>query len=421
MDSPRLSPSYLARQEIRRRPWQFALSALAVATGVATVVGSLVVLGSERQASAELLRTKERELAGRFSVYRQDLAAAMTKAGFNVVILPRDQDLSDWYSENFAAKQLPADGVEQLGSRPLETIEHLVPRLTGRLEWPERKWTVIVCGMAARPLQPSALATRFLARPVPPGAVDVGSEIARAFALSPGQDLAVAGKTFRIRECRSSTGTKQDITLHLPIEAAREILGRPGQVNEIVALEQPGAWADIERIRAELGKRLPTAQVLEISNRVVATVRARRMAERESRQLLDQEKADREKLHHAHSRLALAISLAAVGISALWLAVMTVLNLSRRRGELGLLSALGLSPRRIRAVFMARIAFVAAFGIALGALPWLVRGLGTATRQMPFWLLAAAIAALPPILATAVVTHHQIARRDPADVLKNEV
>jgi len=87
----------------------------------------------------------------------------------------------------------------------------------------------------------------------------------------------------------------------------------------------------------------------------------------------------------------------------------------------GLLSALGLSPRRIRAVFMARIAFVAAFGIALGALPWLVRGLGTATRQMPFWLLAAAIAALPPILATAVVTHHQIARRDPADVLKNEV
>ncbi|MBT7300345.1 MAG: hypothetical protein HN849_12565, partial [Victivallales bacterium] len=195
----------------------------------------------------------------------------------------------------------------------------------------------------------------------------------------------------------------------------------PGQVNEIVALEQPGAWADIERIRAELGKRLPTAQVLEISNRVVATVRARRMAERESRQLLDQEKADRGKLHHAHSRLALAISLAAVGISALWLAVMTVLNLSRRRGELGLLSALGLSPRRIRAVFMARIAFVAAFGIALGALPWLVRGLGTATRQMPFWLLAAAIAALPPILATAVVTHHQIARRDPADVLKNEV
>ena len=421
MDSSRLSPSYLARQEIRRRPWQFAVSALAVATGVAAVVGSLAVLEKERQTSIELLRTKELELGERFAVYRQDLAAAMTKAGFNVIILPREQDLSDWYSDNFAAKRLPTDGIEQLGSRPLQTVEHLVPRLTGRLEWPERKWTVIVCGMAARPLHPSALATRLLPGPVPLGAVDVGSEIAQAFALSPGQNLVIAGKTFRLRECRSATGTKQDITLHLPIKAAQEILGRPGQINEIVALERPGAWANIERIRAELGKRLPTAQVLEVSNRVVATVRARRMAERESRKLLDREKADRERIHRDHSRLALGISLAAVTISALWLAVMTVLNLSRRRGELGLLSALGLSPGRIRAVFMIRIAFVAALGIALGALPWLVHGLGTAARQMPFWLLAAAIAALPPILATAVVTHLQVARRDPADILKNEV
>lgn len=412
MHNARLSPSYLARQEIRCRPWQFLLSALAVAAGVATVVGCLAALRGERRAAEGLLDSQERDLDQRFAAYQQDLAESMTKAGFQVVLLPRDQDLGDWYSEDFAAKALPADTLDRLGASPLRTIEHLLPRLTGRLLWPERRWTVIVDGAAPAPLYPSPLGSRWLEASVPAGQVEVGSEIARAFALVPGSDLPVAGRTYRIRQCRPPTGTKDDIALHFALEDAQQVLDRPGEINEILALEQPVAWADPARIRAELAERLPEAQAVEIGNRVVATVRARRMAEAESRALLAQERSRQEGLLRAHARLVLAAAGGAIGVSALWLAVMTTINLAQRRAEIGLLAALGLPTSRIRAVFLSRLALAVGLGLLAGALPW-------CRSVEAVWLLAALVAALPALLVATAITHWQIVRHDPADVLKN--
>lgn len=413
MDTNRLSPSYLTRQEIRCRPWQFLLSALAVAAGVATVVGSLAALRAERRHAERLLGDQERELDQRFADYQQGLAESMTKAGFQVVVLPRDQDMADWYNQDFAAKSLPADTLERLGSAPLQTLEHLLPRLVGRFAWPERRWTIIVTGTAPSPLHPSALGTRWLEASVPEGQVDVGSELAHAFALAPGQDLPVAGRVYRVRQCRAATGTKDDISLHFALTDAQQVLDRPGQINELLALERPVAWADPAKIRAELAERLPAAQAVEIGNRVVATVRARRMAEEESRNLLAQERERQDKLLQSHTRLAGAVAAGAIVLSALWLAVMTIVNLAGRRAEIGLLAALGLSPSRVRAVFLLRVVLATGLGLALGTLPWW-------GRSAPSWALAALAAALPALLAAGAITHWQIVRHDPAEVLKNE-
>jgi hypothetical protein len=417
MNRHRLSTSYLARQEIRRRPGQFALSALAVATGVAVVVGSLVLLAAEDRSAQDLLQSQREELDQRFAAYGGTLAEAMTKAGYNVIILPRDQELDDWYQADFAAKSLPTAELAQLGDAPLRTIQHLLPRLTGRFEWPERKWTVIVYGVSPAPLHPTELGKRWLDRSVPSGQLDVGSEIAHAFALAPGQDLAVGGTVFRIRRCLPETGTKEDIALRLALSDAQRLLGRPGEVNEILALEAPAAWGDIAQVRAELAERLPSAQAMEIRNRVVAMARARRMADEESRALLEQERQRQENLRTAHRRLATGASLAAIAVSAVWLVVMTALNLSRRRSEIGLLSAMGLPAGEIRTVFLTRLLLAALCGIVVGALPWCLLG------HLPsptVWLLAAAAAAVPATLTAAIATHCQIARRDPAEVLKNE-
>jgi hypothetical protein len=419
MNEVRLSASYLARQEIRRRPWQFLLSCVAVASGVTVVVGCLLALGKERREASALLADQERQLDERFAHYSQTLAEAMTKAGFNVIVLPAGQELDDWYREDFAAKSFPADLRPRLERPPLATIEHLLPRLVGRFVWPERKWTVIVYGTAPEPIQPSALGTRWLDRSVPPGHVDIGCELAQAFRLQAGQELAVGGTAYRVRRCLPATGTKEDIGLLFALQDAQRILGRPGQVNEILALEKPVAWGDIEQVRSELARRLPQAQAVEIRNRVVASVWARRMTEKEARNLLDRERRRQADLQRGHRRLAVAASLSALAVSALWLAVMTTLNLSRRRREIGLLAALGLSPGGVRNVFLIRVLLAAVCGIAIGASPWLFRQ-GFGNGQPLAWLLAAVAAALPAILTAALITHHQIARRDPADVLKNE-
>ncbi len=413
MDTNRLTTSYLTRQEIRRRPWQFLLSALAVAAGVATVVGSLAALRAERQHAERLLGDQERELDQRFADYQKGLAESMTKAGFQVVILPRDQDMSDWYSQDFAAKSLPPDVLERLGSAPLSTLEHLLPRLVGRFSWPERRWTVIVTGTAPSPLHPSALGTRWLESSVPTGEVDVGSELARAFSLAPGMDLPVGGQAYRVRQCRAATGTKDDISLHFALADAQRVLDRPGQINELLALELPAAWADPASIRGELAERLPEAQAIEIGNRVVATVRARRMAEEESRALLAQERDRQDSLLRSHTRLVAAVAAGAIALSALWLAVMTIVNLGGRQAEIGLLAALGLSPTQVRAVFLRRVLLATGLGLVVGTLPWW-------GRSAPLWALAALATALPALLAAGAVAHWHIVRHDPAEVLKNE-
>ena len=125
MNDFQLCPSYLARQEIRRRPGQFLLSAVAVAAGVAAVLGVLSSLRTERRQAAALLRDQERELEKRYAAYREELAAAMTKAGFQTVILPREQNLADWHNEDGAASRLPPDAVARLRARPLETLEQI--------------------------------------------------------------------------------------------------------------------------------------------------------------------------------------------------------------------------------------------------------------------------------------------------------
>lgn len=412
MNEFQLCPSYLARQEIRHRPGQFLLSVLAVAVGVAAVLGVLGAQRAGRRQAEALLRDQERELDERYAAYREELAAAMTKAGFQVVLLAREQNLADWQNEDHAARSLPPDAAARLRARPLDTLEHLLPRLSGRLDWPERRWTVLVYGTAAEVLHPSPLGERWLDRTVPPGQVDVGDAIARAFGLAPGQDLAVAGRMLRIRRCRAPAGAKDDIALHLALEDAQAILGRPGEVNEILALQRPAAWGDTARIRAELAARLPEAQAVEIGNRVVANLRARRMADEESAGLLAQSRERQENLLRAQARLGLALAAGVVTLSALWLAVLTTLNLSRRRAEIGLLAALGLPLPRIRAVFLGRVHLAAVLGLVAGTLIRLP-GLTAAA------LLAAAAAALPaPLVAAAIIRHH--IRRDPADALRND-
>jgi predicted lysophospholipase L1 biosynthesis ABC-type transport system permease subunit len=201
---------------------------------------------------------------------------------------------------------------------------------------------------------------------------------------------------------------------------AQQLLKRPNEVNEILALEQPKAWGDVEQVRLELAKRLPEAQAMEIKNRVVATVWARRMTEKEARALLDQERERQENVQRSHRQLAIAASIAAIVVSALWLTVMTALNVARRRSEIGLLAALGLPASQVCKVFFARVLLAAILGILIGALPWLLRPSLAHSGQPSVWLLAAIMAALPAMLTAALITYRQIIGRDPADVLKNE-
>ena len=49
--------------------------------------------------------------------------------GFNVLILPKDQELADLYDKDYAEKMMPESYVDILVNARLITVDHLLPSL----------------------------------------------------------------------------------------------------------------------------------------------------------------------------------------------------------------------------------------------------------------------------------------------------
>ena len=60
---------------------------------------------------------------------KDDTRKAMLKLGFNVVILPKDQNLSDWYADDYASKYMPEEYVTKLANSRVVTVRHFLPSL----------------------------------------------------------------------------------------------------------------------------------------------------------------------------------------------------------------------------------------------------------------------------------------------------
>jgi len=188
---------------------------------------------------------------------------------------------------------------------------------------------------------------------------------------------------------------------------------------------------------------LPDTQVVEFRSQAVTRAEARNRAEREARDALAEEKSRQAKLRQERvrtDRAALAAerqtqaqlrdereALAAVLVpvvlfaSAAAVALLTLVNVRQRRGEVGILRALGVGARQVVTLFLGRAALTGLLGAALGVPAGLAAALllaghvrldPVAAAALPAAVAVAALAAwLPALLA---------ARQDPAVILRDE-
>ncbi len=68
----------------------------------------------------------------------------MRDMGFNLMIVHRDTNMSDFWADDFAAADMPQEYVDRLAAdRRLTLVRHLVATLQGRLTWENRKVLVV--------------------------------------------------------------------------------------------------------------------------------------------------------------------------------------------------------------------------------------------------------------------------------------
>ncbi len=417
----------LVTREMRFRPLNLWLGVFAVTIAVGCLVGSLTLLSIFKSRSAQILQDKDRALKSQMQQLQDDYRKITLTLGFNVLILPRDQQLSDFYSDDFAAKQMPESYVELLSHSSAMTVAHILPVLQRKILWPERKRMILLTGTRGEVPIAGEDVKKPLLEHMDTGTVTLGYELHQSLGLALGDKVTLAGEHFTVGKCNPQRGTKDDITAWIDLAAAQRILKAPGKINAIFALSCQCEGDRLASIRHEIAGILPQTQVIEFASSAVTRAEARLRSQDEAQESLENEKLHQAALHAEQQHLiAILVPLTLLG-SILWIGLLSFNNVRERRAEIGILRALGVSASQVQMLFLLRnllIGFIGAlFGAAIGfmAAVFVGRSGGGMIWAIDPNLLLAVLFLAPLLSVFAGLTPAMMAaRQDPAIVLGEE-
>src|SRR5205085_2629904 len=118
---------------------------LSVVVAVAALVAVLAILRFHDLRTDELLAAKEAETKTSMAQVEDDYRKITLKLGFNLMILPKDQQPVGMLSDEFSVKFMPEDYANKLAKSGIVTINHLLPSLQQRVYWESKKrWVLVV-------------------------------------------------------------------------------------------------------------------------------------------------------------------------------------------------------------------------------------------------------------------------------------
>lgn len=359
--------SNIVFSEIKYNPTNFLLALAGVFIAVSSVVGIKLLISGYQLKSKVIYEEKYEKIKSMLEEAEEQYRKSTLELGFNVLIVPKDQNISDFYADDFVSKYMPEEYVEKLGQNKLVTVNHLFPTLTQKIHWPEKERTIVLTGTRGE----VAIAQRNQMKPmqeaVPPGKAVVGYYLAQQTKIKPGDEIILLGKKFTVSEILSERGTRDDIGIWIDLAEAQELLNKKGLINAIFAIECKCGWANIDKVREELGKILPDTQILG-TERKKAKSRAeiRSTAEKITQEALQDEMSAREKNLSEIKRMSRIAIPAVIVASAAWIAFISFSNASARRYEVALLASLGVPGNKINMIFLLKSLLIGVIGTALG-------------------------------------------------------
>ena len=424
----KISLELLVMKEISCRKISFILAVISVTVASGFLCGTLVMLRGHDLRTSLLLKEKEKETEARLGEMQDDYRKITIRMGFNVLILPKDQNLADFYAEDFSSKYMPEDYAAKLAGSGIVTIRHLLPSLQQKVYWTEGKRWIILIGTKGE--SPETQPGKPIQNPVDPGNAVIGSEIQYNLNLKKGDKISILGKDFTVSMTNPPKGTKDDITIWIPLNEAQQLLDKKGLINGILALECKCAEGMLEKVKEDIRKILPDVQIIEYAGIAKARFDARDRAEQESEEAIASLKKHRGELKKEYeSFAAMLIPLVAAG-AMLWIAFLAYGNSSDRKYEIGILRATGLSAGGILYLFLGRALMAGLIGAIIG----ITAGTCGGTLKSGFPLTIQCISALlsPKIVFAALISAPLLSvlaswipaflasQKDPADILREE-
>jgi len=418
--------------EIGYRKLAFALGLVSVVVAVGGLVGAMTVLRSYDRRTEQLVADKQRDVTEQMAQVEDDFRRMALKMGFTTLILHADQDVGEFCALGHATKYMPEEYGERLAKRKVRTVNHALPMLTQRMAWPERGGRLVQLMGVKGEVYIQSAKQRPLLEAVPAGGVVIGKAIEQSLKLKVGDKLAFAGREFTVSGVRPGRMTADDVGLWINLAEAQAILGRPGQINVIQAVECNCVGDRVKMIEAELRPILPDIKVAEFADTAAFRSDSRKRVAEAAEQVAERERASRAALREGRAGLArVLVPVLAVGC-AVWVGLLMFTNVRDRGGEIGVLRAIGLRAWQIAAIFLGKALLMglvgAAGGFAIGVLlPRVWRDGDTAAAPFlpsltadPRLLGAVMIAGPALVLIASLLPAILAARQDPADMLRDQ-
>lgn len=403
----------LVALEILHRKGSFAVGVISVALAWGAVFGGSAALRAHGRETRTILESAEAKLGAQVRALDDKMRTAMLSLGFNLVIVPGGQNIGDWYSDDYATKDMSESCLEALRrARPVNSA-HFVGALRRKLVWPERKWTVILVGFDRQILHPYSEALELKPRSACRGEVQLGAEIHRGLGLKEGDDVDLLGRKLRISNCLVEQGGPGDVTVWMNLKEMQELLNQEGRINEIHALATVSGLRAPAAIRAELAAVLPGTQVIERGPQIQTTRLVRTGVTQEGEQIVARLRQQRDEMRSRIERLVLALALPVVAFAVGWVWISAFGNVRDRRNEVGILLAIGYSPGRIAGACLMRFAAMGLVGGIAGVLAGGLAGDMAVAMQLGGVALATAVSSVSAWLAVRSVLHE-----DPAAILR---
>ncbi len=420
--------------EIRFRKLNFILSVVSVFIASSALIASIIALRVHDEHTRIILEEKEKILTERMAVLEDETRKAMLGLGFNIVILPGEQKPSDWYEKGYGTKYMPEDYVDRLAASGIIIVRHFFPTLQQKIDWPEKKRKIILVGTRGEVHNPVKGPREPLIEPVPEGYITLGYELHRSIGLKPGQHVRLMGKKFIVNECYDERGSQDDISAWIHLREAQELLGKPEQINAILALECLCTGdVPLYQLREEITRILPGTQMIERGSQALARAEARLTLAEEAKATIAAEKQNRDILRNTREKFAsflVPVLLLACGI---WIAFLGLMNSRARRSEIGIFRAFGIPAMDIMKIFLNKYFLIGICGGILGYFGGMILGMvfGNEMESRYIWvssgfpqllylfLLSVAGSSVLAVIAGWIPTLIA-ARQDPAEILHGE-
>ncbi len=413
---------FIALNEIRQRKLIFLLSVAAIFVSSCVMMSQITIIQMHTAKTKRIMETKLENTRKNMELMEKEYIKLAEKYGFNLMILPIEQNLHDFYDEGYASNTMPESFLKKLVDKQITEMKYLSAALEQKIRWPEQfNRTIILFGSSGEdsPLQ----------QKIQPGSAVLGSELWKSLDVQKGDSIILLGKTFTVSKCLPQLGAKEDITIRISLPEAQQLLNLPHKINIIYALKAlpvDGKY-NIKSLQKMVTDVLPETQCIALKNKVTTMEESINRAREAANISLNEEHIHRENILQQTRRFARFIVPLVLLLSLCFVFLLTLIDVSERRAEIAILRTIGFRSAQILSLFIIKAIIIGFLGAAAGASAGIGFGIvsiseGVSGVYIPFKLFFLVLVIYPVV--TAGVSFFPVmyaAYRDPVPVLMNQL